>query len=51
MVDVCMGKNHEVYFLRINRKIAVLLECFFPVSLIETAIEKYPLPAGFHEMH
>ena len=49
MVNMGMGKDHEINRLRIDSEIAVFLKGLLAVSLIETAIEENPLSASFNE--
>ena len=51
MVDMGMGKDHEIDGLCINGEIAVLLEGLLAVALIKAAIEKNPLSTGFNKVH
>ena len=51
MVDMGVGEDHVVDRLGIDRKVAVLFERLLAVPLIETAVQKNPLAAGFDEMH
>ena len=51
MVYVRMGENYVVDLGRIDREVPVLLERLFAMSLVQPAIEQYPLSVRLDQMH